>query len=70
MNTITRLEDDLQDHRLDLASRAASPERNLRLERNPPTTNEVMDMINLAFTSRERGRSPARFDLAADDGTE
>eukprot|EP00972_Heterocapsa_arctica_P037682 5545753-Heterocapsa_arctica.AAC.1 len=40
MNTITRLEDDLQDHRLDLASRAASPERNLRLERIPPTTNE------------------------------
>eukprot|EP00972_Heterocapsa_arctica_P005078 754277-Heterocapsa_arctica.AAC.1 len=39
-NTITRLEDDLQDHRLDLASRAASPERNLILERIPPTTNE------------------------------
>eukprot|EP00972_Heterocapsa_arctica_P110486 16265971-Heterocapsa_arctica.AAC.1 len=51
MNTITRLEDDLQDHRLDLASRAASPERNPLLDRAQPTTNEVMDMINLAFTS-------------------
>eukprot|EP00972_Heterocapsa_arctica_P057952 8549483-Heterocapsa_arctica.AAC.1 len=27
-----------------------------------------MEMINSAFTSRERGRSPARFDLAAEDG--
>eukprot|EP00972_Heterocapsa_arctica_P018292 2701670-Heterocapsa_arctica.AAC.1 len=39
-NIITRLEDDLQDHRLDLASWTASPERNLRLERIPPTNNE------------------------------
>eukprot|EP00972_Heterocapsa_arctica_P023602 3476874-Heterocapsa_arctica.AAC.1 len=39
MHSITRLEDDLQDHRLD-ASRAASPERNPRLEQNAPTTNE------------------------------
>eukprot|EP00972_Heterocapsa_arctica_P043560 6431027-Heterocapsa_arctica.AAC.1 len=28
-----------------------------------------MDMINLAFTSRERGRSPTRFDLTANYGT-
>eukprot|EP00972_Heterocapsa_arctica_P083003 12230610-Heterocapsa_arctica.AAC.1 len=55
-NTITRLEDDLQDHRLDLASRANSPERGLRLERVPPQmgTSEVMEMINSAFNSRER----------------
>eukprot|EP00972_Heterocapsa_arctica_P029454 4337019-Heterocapsa_arctica.AAC.1 len=26
-----------------------------------------MEMINSAFTLRERGRSPARFDLAAED---
>eukprot|EP00972_Heterocapsa_arctica_P020853 3074153-Heterocapsa_arctica.AAC.1 len=55
-NTIARLEDDLQDHRLDLVSRAASPERNERLERIPSQwgPNEVMEMINSAFTSRER----------------
>eukprot|EP00972_Heterocapsa_arctica_P104879 15456908-Heterocapsa_arctica.AAC.1 len=27
-----------------------------------------MEMFNTAFTSRERGRSPARFDLASEDG--
>eukprot|EP00972_Heterocapsa_arctica_P114719 16443956-Heterocapsa_arctica.AAC.1 len=32
-NIIARLEDDLVDRRLDLASRANSPERGLRLER-------------------------------------
>eukprot|EP00972_Heterocapsa_arctica_P104461 15394310-Heterocapsa_arctica.AAC.1 len=61
-NNIIRLEDDLTDHRLDLASRAASPERG---QGQAPKAsqlgpNEVMEMINSAFTSRERGRSPAR----------
>eukprot|EP00972_Heterocapsa_arctica_P089492 13195147-Heterocapsa_arctica.AAC.1 len=75
LNTIRRLEDDLQDHRLDLVSRAASPERG-----SPPrdrgtdlasmTQGDVLDMINSAITTRERGRSPARFDLAAGDGAE
>eukprot|EP00972_Heterocapsa_arctica_P051959 7642973-Heterocapsa_arctica.AAC.1 len=58
------------DNRLDLASRAASPERAQgqapRASQLGP--NEVMETINSPFISRERGRPPARFDLAAEDG--
>eukprot|EP00972_Heterocapsa_arctica_P065541 9673448-Heterocapsa_arctica.AAC.1 len=52
-NNIIRLEDDLMDHWLDLASRAASPERAQgqapRASQLGPT--EVMEMINSALTS-------------------
>eukprot|EP00972_Heterocapsa_arctica_P028031 4123480-Heterocapsa_arctica.AAC.1 len=72
-NTIRRLEDDLQDHKLDLASRAPSPDRG-----SPPrdrgtnlasmTQTDVLAMIDTALV-RERGRSPPRYNLAAGDGT-
>eukprot|EP00972_Heterocapsa_arctica_P061278 9035943-Heterocapsa_arctica.AAC.1 len=50
------------DHRLDLASRAASPEG---VQGQAPRASQLGP--NSALTSRERGRLPARFDLAAED---